>query len=82
MGVIGRIVSFLTLAVTSALQCKDDSGHIVDWWVAVKAPRGTDYFYGDATSAFAASPHSMNDTSACELSSSLRQLWSKDTLAA
>jgi deoxyribonuclease II len=70
--------------VSSALQCKDDTGRDVDWWVAVKAPRGTDYFYGDATSdgAFTASPHSMNDTSVGALGSTLRQIWTPTTSVA
>ena len=77
MNLFKRIATFLTLAVSSALQCKDDSGRDVDWWVAVKAPRGTDYLYGDTTSAgaFVASPHSMNDTSVGAMSSTLRQIW-------
>ncbi len=77
MTLLQRITGFLTLAVSSALQCKDDAGSNVDWWVAVKAPRGTDYFYGDATSAgaFVASPHSMNDTGVGALGSTLRQIW-------
>jgi len=84
MGVLQNIIGFLTLAVSSAIQCKDDAGRDVDWWIAVKAPRGTNYFYGDATSAgaFVASPHSMNDTSVGALGSTLRQLWDPATSAA
>jgi deoxyribonuclease-2 len=77
MGIIQRITSFLTLAAATALQCKDDSGHDVAWWVAVKAPRGTKYWYGDASapSVFAQSSHSMNDTDVGALGATLRQIW-------
>jgi deoxyribonuclease-2 len=77
MGFFQRIASFLTLAAVTALQCKDDSGRDVAWWVAVKAPRGTTYWYGDASApdVFAQSPHSMNDTEVGALGATLRQIW-------
>jgi deoxyribonuclease-2 len=78
MGLLRWITSLFTLTVAASLQCKDDMGTAVDWWVAVKAPRGTEYFYGDSNggSAFARSKHSMNDTGVGALGTTFRQIWS------
>ena len=77
-----RALTSLLLTVAAAsttISCKDESGDDVDWWVAVKAPKGTDYFYGDATVAFALSTHSMNDTTVGALAHTTRQLWTAPT---
>ena len=69
-------LSFLPLTATAALSCQSDSGQSVDWWVAIKAPRGTDYVYADARQPTpAASAYSMNDTTAGALTNTLQQLW-------
>jgi deoxyribonuclease-2 len=49
----------------------------VDWWVAVKEPSGTGYYYGDSNGgdSFQRSPNSMNDTTVGALASTLRQIW-------
>lgn len=75
MGLLRWITSLCTVTAVVTLQCKDDAGASVDWWVAVKEPRGTGYLYGDANSAFVKSPHSMNDTTVGALATTLRQIW-------
>jgi deoxyribonuclease-2 len=69
---------FLTTTITN---CKSDAGHDVDWWVAIKAPKGTDYLYADSTAPAKLTPsvHSMNDTTAGALAHTVRQLWNPDT---
>lgn len=69
------------LATATATNCKSDAGHDVDWWVAIKAPKGTDYLYADSTAPAQLTPsiHSMNDTTAGALAHTVRQLWTADT---
>jgi deoxyribonuclease-2 len=84
MGLVRWIFVAAVTTAVGALQCKSDSGDSVDWWVAVKEPRGTGYFYGDSQSAgtFARSLHSMNDTRVGALSSTVPQIWSAAAAAA
>lgn len=76
---------WLTLLATSflatATNCKSDAGHDVNWWVAIKAPQGTDYLYTDSTAPGQLTPsiHSMNDTEAGALAHTVRQLWNPAT---
>lgn len=81
---IAAVVVTVAAAATATLQCKDDDGRSVDWWVAVKEPRGTGYFYGDSNSggAFTRSRHSMNDTAAGALAATMRQVWDSDAAVA
>jgi hypothetical protein len=65
-----------TLTGIAALTCQSESGQPVDWWVALKAPRGTAYLYADSTTpSLTPSPHSMNDTATGALTHTLQQLW-------
>lgn len=60
--------------------CLDENSHPVDYWVAIKHPQGTNYFYYDSTDhIFNISPYSMNDTTAGALTYTTKQLWLKDT---
>jgi deoxyribonuclease-2 len=79
MGLLRWITSLCTVAAAVTLQCKDDMGADVAWWVAVKEPQGTGYFYGDANSggSFQRSRHSMNDTSTGALAATMQQIWRK-----
>jgi deoxyribonuclease-2 len=73
------ILTLTVFATSTTISCKDESGANVDWWVAIKAPKGTDYFYGDSTVAFGPSTHSMNDTKDGALAHTTRQLWTAPT---
>jgi len=77
---ISIIFGFLSLLTSSlAFSCLDESGSSTDYWVAIKAPRGTDYLYYDTTTnVFAPSPISMNDTNTGALSFTTKQLWSAE----
>jgi deoxyribonuclease II len=74
------ITSLCTVVAAATLQCKEDAGAPVDWWVAVKEPHGTGYLYGDANSggSFLRSPHSMNDTTVGALAETMRQIWATE----
>jgi hypothetical protein len=63
-------------ASAHGLRCIGDTGAAVDYWFAVKGPKGTDYVYYDTQNALARSTHSMNDTSVGALGRTLTQLWS------
>ena len=80
---ISRILGFLSLLASSlALSCLDESGSPTDYWVAIKAPRGTDYLYYDSsTNVFAPSPNSMNDTTKGALTYTTKQLWNAQAYA-
>jgi deoxyribonuclease-2 len=41
----------------------------------MKLPKGTDYYYYDATNGFSLSPHSLNDTTEGALAHTMTQLW-------
>jgi hypothetical protein len=59
--------------------CLNEKGAPVDYWVIIKKPQGTDYFYYDsADKVFETSPHSLNDTTKGALTYTLKQLWQKD----
>lgn len=65
---------------TSALDCMNDQGNPVDFWLSIKIPQGTTYFYYDsATKEFIISPHSLNDTIKGALAHTTKQLWQQDT---
>lgn len=73
---------FLYFLMTSAMSCLDETGKEVDIWVAIKAPKGTDYLYYDSsTNVFKESPNSMNDTSTGALSFTTKQLWTANVYA-
>jgi hypothetical protein len=73
-----RLLSLLTVA--GATGCKSEDGAPVNWWVAMKAPRGTAYLYADASEpTLQPSPHSMNDTEVGALAHTVRQLWDPNT---
>ncbi len=76
-----RLLGLISAVVVAATGCKSDSGHDVDWWVAIKAPKGTDYLYADSAnpSTLALSLHSMNDTDTGALAHTARQLWDPAT---
>lgn len=72
----------LSLLSANAFSCLDEKGNEVDMWVAIKAPKGTDYLYYDSTTnVFTESPNSMNDTSTGALSFTTKQLWTADAYA-
>ena len=78
-----KVLSILAaLPLVAGLSCLDEEGKSVDMWVALKAPRGTDYLYYDTTSGrLDLSPNSMNDTSRGALTYTAKQLWSADVYA-
>ena len=63
----------------SNVGCMNEKGEPVDYWVIIKKPQGTDYFYYDSTDkVFETSPHSLNDTTNGALTHTVKQLWQKD----
>lgn len=64
-------------AVGQGLSCMDESGSSVDYWFAVKQPKGAGYVYYDKSSgALSLSSYSLNSTTEGALASTLTQLWS------
>jgi len=58
------------------VECMNEHGDPVDYWVILKKPQGTDYFYYDSdTRDFHTSPHSLNATSVGALAYTTKQLW-------
>ena len=56
--------------------CMNENGTPVDYWVIIKKPQGTDYFYYDSDSRdFHTSHHSLNSTSVGALAYTAKQLW-------
>jgi deoxyribonuclease-2 len=78
-----RILWFVSLLASAmGMSCLDETGHAVDFWASIKAPRGTDYLYYDSTTnIFSLSPNSLNDTTTGSLSYTTKQLWSADAYA-
>jgi deoxyribonuclease-2 len=70
---------FLILSIASSTWsqgCKSEDGSDIDWWVAIKGPRGTEYLYADViTPTLILSPYSMNDTDTGALAHTVSQLW-------
>jgi len=61
------------------VECLNENGNPVDYWVAIKNPKGTDYFYYDSNNRdFHMSPHSLNDTVVGALAHTTKQLWLPD----
>jgi deoxyribonuclease-2 len=61
------------------VECLNENGNPVDYWVAIKLPKSTNYFYYDSDSRdFHTSPHSLNDTSVGALTHTTKQLWQTD----
>jgi deoxyribonuclease-2 len=59
--------------------CLNENGQPVDYWVILKKPQGTDYFYYDSDSRdFHTSPHSLNSTSVGALAYTTKQLWQEE----
>jgi deoxyribonuclease-2 len=80
---ISRVLGLLTFLGSSlALSCLDETGSATDFWVAIKAPRGSDYLYYDSTTnVFAPSVNSMNDTTTGALTYTTKQLWTAEAYA-
>jgi deoxyribonuclease-2 len=58
------------------VECMNENGTPVDYWVILKKPQGTDYFYYDSDNRdFHTSPHSLNSTSVGALAYTTKQLW-------
>jgi deoxyribonuclease-2 len=58
------------------VECMNEHGDPVDYWVIIKKPQGTDYFYYDSDNRdFHISPHSLNSTSVGALAYTTKQLW-------
>lgn len=72
-------VCALLITAAQSLRCSSDSGKEVDYWFAVKGPKGTDYVYYDSETPLGCSHHNMNDTSVGALAQTLMQLWSVKT---
>ncbi len=72
-----RLVLSTLTTLAAGLSCKSDTGSTVDWWVAIKEPRGSAYLYADSDdpSEFAVSKHSMNDTTVGAVPLTTAQLW-------
>jgi deoxyribonuclease-2 len=71
---------FLFLQNVSSFDCLDQSGNKVDYWVIIKKPKGTEYFYYDSNDKiFNISPYSLNDTSIGALTYTTKQLWHTDS---
>ena len=62
--------------VAQKVGCMNENGTPVDYWVIIKKPQGTDYFYYDSENRdFHTSPHSLNSTSVGALAYTTKQLW-------
>jgi len=70
---------FLVMASTTALQCQNEQNQPIDFWFAIKEPKGTNYVYSDSKTPFAPSHLSLNNTITGALASTLTQLWEKTT---
>jgi len=66
---------------SKTLQCVNDANIIqpIDFWFAIKEPKGTSYVYYDSNTLFTPSQHFLNDTSTGALASTLKQLWLPNT---
>ena len=59
--------------------CMNEFGKPVDYWIAIKKPQGTSYFYYESDyKVFNTSPYSLNDTFTGALAYTTQQLWLKD----
>lgn len=78
-----RTFFFLSfLASVFGLSCLDESGKPTDFWVGIKAPKGSDYLYYDSsTNEFGPSHNSMNDTTTGALTYTTKQLWDAEGYA-
>ena len=66
-------------SITFAFECMNEHGHSVDYWVAIKKPQGTTYFYYDSDKKiFDISHNSLNDTLNGALTHTTKQLWHTD----
>lgn len=71
--------TFSKLVSQKKVACLNENGNPVDYWVAIKLPKGTDYFYYDSTDKnFHMSPHSLNNTGVGALAHTTKQLWLPD----
>lgn len=70
---------FSTSSYVASIHCMNDIGKPVDYWVVIKKPQGSSYFYYDSDNKlFNSSPYSLNDTSSGALSYTTKQLWFDD----
>ena len=68
------------LQSVNSFDCLNEYGDKVDYWVIIKKPKGTEYFYYDSNDkTFDISPNSLNDTSIGALSYTTNQLWHTDS---
>jgi len=74
----GSICIYLYMHYAYSLSCKNENNLNVDAWVILKQPSEIHYIYYDATSGFAESSHSINDTATGAMAYTLTQLWSSD----
>jgi len=69
-------IFLLTITLANSLQCLDETGDLVDIWLALKGPKGTNYMYWDTKQEdLILSKYSLNDTNFGALSFTLQQLW-------
>jgi len=76
---LARCLTLLSCFLTSVSYpvCKNQEGSAVPFWFLVKAPKGTDSLYYDATqSGFVPATHDLNSTTAGALAMTMQQLWS------
>lgn len=65
-----------SISSTFSFECMNEYGHSVDYWVAIKKPQGTTYFYYDSEKKiFDISQFSLNDTSNGALTYTTKQIW-------
>ena len=71
---------YLFLQSVNSFDCLNEYGDKVDYWVIIKKPKGTEYFYYDSNDkTFDISPNSLNDTSIGALTYTTKQLWHTDS---
>ena len=79
---LARCLTLLSCFLASASYpvCKNQDGSAVSSWFIVKAPKGTDSVYYDASqSGFVAAKADLNSTTTGPLATTMKQLWSEST---
>jgi deoxyribonuclease-2 len=79
---LARCLTLLSCFLTASSYpvCKNQEGSAVPFWFLVKAPKGTDSLYYDASqSGFVPATADLNSTTAGALATTMKQLWLEQT---
>lgn len=74
-----RALFLLFAPLVAGMSCLNELNQPVDFWVAIKAPTGTNYLYYEPGAQLAPSPYSLNDTTKGSLTYTTQQIWSSDS---